>query len=117
MLLMRSRNLFLVLNLPQNKFHKNSLKTEKNHNKFSSQINVRNYHSKQTLTVYHFWLISDSFVIVVVVLVETNLSNLNSKFMKYVLIFFFVLFSGEFSLQSTVYQLRILGLHTELNTK
>ena len=61
---MKSRNLLpiaiqrcLVLNLPQNKFHKNSLKTEKNHNKFSSQIivtssqiNVRNYCTKRTWT-------------------------------------------------------------------
>ena len=31
--------------MPQNKFHKNRLKTEKNHNKFSSQINVQNYHT------------------------------------------------------------------------
>ena len=59
---MKSRNLLpiaiqqcLVLNLPQNKFHKNNLKTEKNHNKLSSQIfvrksqiNVRNYRTKRT---------------------------------------------------------------------
>ena len=32
---------FLKLNLPQNEFHMNSLKTEKNHNKFSSQNNVQ----------------------------------------------------------------------------
>ena len=32
---------FLRLNLPQNEFDRNSLKTKKNHNKFSSQNNVR----------------------------------------------------------------------------
>ena len=37
---MKSLNLFKVLNLPQNKFHRDSLKTQKNHNKFSSQNNV-----------------------------------------------------------------------------
>ena len=30
--------------MPENKFHKNSLKTEKNHKKFSSQIIVQNEH-------------------------------------------------------------------------
>jgi hypothetical protein len=55
--LMKSRNLlpiaiqrYLVLNLLQNKFHKNNLKTEKNHNKFSSHFreNVPNYRTKRT---------------------------------------------------------------------
>ena len=71
--LMKSRNLLpigiqrcLVLNLPQNKFHKNNLKTEKNHNKFSSQIfvrtsqiNVRNYRTKRTWT--SFWCTDHGF--------------------------------------------------------
>ena len=62
--LMKSRYLLpiaiqwcLVLNLPQNKFDKNNLKTKKNHNKFSSQIfvgmsqsDVWNYRTKGTWT-------------------------------------------------------------------
>ena len=39
-----------VLNLPQNKFHKNNLKTEKYHNKFSSQTFVRT--SQRTSFMY-----------------------------------------------------------------
>ena len=56
---------------------------------------------------YHCWPISDSFVIVV--LVERNLIKPQNC---EILIFFFVLFSGEFSLQLTVYQLRIIEMHT-----
>ena len=37
---------FLKLNLPQNEFHGKSLKTEKNHNKFSSQNIVTSSQNK-----------------------------------------------------------------------
>ena len=50
-----------TLNLPQNKLIKNRLKTEKNHNKFSSQIivtssqiNVQNHHTKWTWASFIF---------------------------------------------------------------